>query len=567
MPSDIDGIPALSSTSEEDEEVYMDAESYWKDLPRGAKEYTVDLVDSTNMMPFIIGIESYFTLDKDYHWNLPKALRATCIISADFLIKGNNDKAILMIFYSALIRECLARGFWDVHNLLRRTWEYEHHPKEVELLANHWVRDGESEASVLTNEKLFFSEFNFLHSTVESVHSRRTMAIFLCNWLACHRDYADGKYWLHLMQVKTNNGEFCPNPILHSIGNDTLNTTPKSLMILRILFPEIDMYVYGDTVSNMISLNIHHSIDYTDQSFTKSFMQKLKWVFQYCFAGNKSTNFYKGKDKVPRKQGLCLLNDERKLYLVTNSNKTLSELGVQDGDVYQVALFLSVLIPSNVDMDSIELKFPNGRDTAPQVHIKNNDGDVPKTVKRKVKKHKKTKRKRNKNPKREKELDLDTLRQLHSKAMEPTFDEMRPILKKIRDKLTALTLQKTVPKLRKKVVGEGRENELTSSIINLSLVDDTSGSKAGKTVYPILVGEPANLFKTRQLRSSKMSHITTLDLHGCSRYKALGLLRKGLIEWVDKAMQGDYVRCFCLLDTFSFIKELYISSLSLFAIV
>ena len=145
--------------------------------------------------------------------------------------------------------------------------------------------------------------------------------------------------------------------------------------------------------------------------------------------------------------------------------------------------------------------------------------------------------------------------------MEPTFDEMRPILKNIRDKLTALTLKKTAPKERNKVVGKGKENELSSSITNLSLIDDTSGGKAGKTVYPILVGETTNLFKTRQLRLSKISTVTTLDLHGCSRYKALGLLRKSLVEWVDKTMKGDYVRYF-LLDSF-YSSMIFISILSL----
>ena len=315
-------------------------------------------------------------------------------------------------------------------------------------------------------------------------------------------------------------------------------------MIIGIRQPKIEMYAYGDTVSNRLSTYIILLSYYTEQSFTKSFMQTLKWVFQYCFAGNKKTNFYKGKDKVPKTQGLCLHNDKRKLYLVSNSNKTLSELGVQDGDVYNVSMVLSIPLPPNVDMNSIELKpnfLPNGREILPHVYIRNNDDDVPKTVKRKVKKHKKTKRKRNKSTKQNKDLDFDALRQLHSKAMEPTFDEMRPILKNIRDKLTALTLKKTAPKERNKVVGKGKENELSSSITNLSLIDDTSCGKAGKTVYPILVGETTNLFKTRQLRLSKISTVTTLDLHGCSRYKAIGLLRKSLVEWVDKAMKGYYV--------------------------
>eukprot|EP00571_Detonula_confervacea_P015386 CAMPEP_0172303428 /NCGR_PEP_ID=MMETSP1058-20130122/4961_1 /TAXON_ID=83371 /ORGANISM="Detonula confervacea, Strain CCMP 353" /LENGTH=70 /DNA_ID=CAMNT_0013014235 /DNA_START=944 /DNA_END=1156 /DNA_ORIENTATION=+ len=31
-----------------------------------------------------------------------------------------------------------------------------------------------------------------------------------------------------------------------------------------------------------------------------------------------------------------------------------------------------------------------------------------------------------------------------------------------------------------------------------------------------------------------------MDLHGFSRYKALDMLRKGLREWVNEAMKGEY---------------------------
>ena len=276
-------------------------------------------------------------------------------------------------------------------------------------------------------------------------------------------------------------------------------------------------------------------------------MQTLKWVFQRCFALGKRIKLYKGNSNVPRMQGLSLYNEKHSLYLASSQSETLHELGVEDGSVYSIGKSVIIPLPQNVDTSHYFWKTSNTGN--PQLWFRVNDDDASKTVKRKVKKHKKTKRKRNKNTKQDNDLDFDALRQLHSKAMEPTFDEMRPILKNIRDKLTALTLKKTAPKERNKVVGKGKENELSSSITNLSLIDDTSGGKAGKTVYPILVGETTNLFKTRQLRLSKISTVTTLDLHGCSRYKAIGLLRKSLAEWVDKAMKGDYVR-YLLLDSF-----------------
>lgn len=229
-----------------DEKVDVDVESYWKDLPRGTKEYVEK--SSTEVVLFFVGINSYFTLDDYYHWDLPKSLKATYIIAADYLIKGNNEKAIQMIFYGALIREYLARGFWTVRNILGTT--------QINL-ANRLVREGSKKVHhVEPKSPLLFSMFNFLHTAVAITKSRKTMAACLYVRLA---SYPDAKSLLRHMRVTI--GKFGSKPVLHSI--DTFGATPMEIMTMKITFaaaPNIEMFVYGDTVSNQLSLNIPHSI-------------------------------------------------------------------------------------------------------------------------------------------------------------------------------------------------------------------------------------------------------------------------------------------------------------------
>jgi len=54
------------------------------------------------------------------------------------------------------------------------------------------------------------------------------------------------------------------------------------------------------------------------------------------------------------------------------------------------------------------------------------------------------------------------------------------------------------------------------------------------------VGEPDNLYKTSKMRVAAPSGDMTLDLHGRSRPEALGLLRRRLAIWSERAMMSDY---------------------------
>ena len=60
-----------------------DMDVYWNDLPAGTKEY-FERNTGSNVLAFIIGMNMYFNIDKEYNWELLKTLRASNLLAADF---------------------------------------------------------------------------------------------------------------------------------------------------------------------------------------------------------------------------------------------------------------------------------------------------------------------------------------------------------------------------------------------------------------------------------------------------------------------------------------------------
>ena len=128
---------------------------------------------------------------------------------------------------------------------------------------------------------------------------------------------------------------------------------------------------------------------------------------------------------------------------------------------------------------------------------------------------------------------MEKWRQEHSKTMTPVFEELGPQLKVIRNQLNNLSLKKSAPKLRR----GGRSKKLDKLEASpLALPPHNLASKAGKTVYPVLVGEVSGLYKAKSLGIAPI----TLDLHGYIRTAAIQKLNEMLPIWVDTAMKGEY---------------------------
>lgn len=479
----------------------VDMNSYWNDLPKGTKQYV--LASDQEVIPSLIGIAEYFNIDKEYDWQLRKALKSIHILAVELLVKGNDNKAIVMIFYGNLVREFLMRGFDAVKRLLDCMWK----------LKAGYRRSGLVLVEIDCHQ--FFTQFSHLHRAAATTQSRKTMANFLRVELGRSPD-PDANCWLRRLQVKS---EYFGSTPAYSI--DTCNAIPKAIIEIKIIFDQNTTRVipaYEDTT--------------------------LTWIFNHCFAAG-NLKLLKGTRRVPHRQGLCLVNNVNKehvFYLASSGNKTLRELGIEHDDVFSINKVLEIPVSTNCTWEFIEIK---ENTNSYEIIIGEHTNPPRRSGKSKSKRNKKTRRKRREKcqvrPPGQDDLDLDALRECHSRSMEPIFDELRPLLESIRGKLNVSVLQRTLPKDRRPSKrGAARENVVVASVSNLPTAKDTVLRKAGKAVHPILVGEATHLFNTRQLRSSKMVRVITLDLHGCSRYSALNILTKRLYEWVDEAMSGEY---------------------------
>eukprot|EP00571_Detonula_confervacea_P009215 CAMPEP_0172320536 /NCGR_PEP_ID=MMETSP1058-20130122/40741_1 /TAXON_ID=83371 /ORGANISM="Detonula confervacea, Strain CCMP 353" /LENGTH=519 /DNA_ID=CAMNT_0013035817 /DNA_START=64 /DNA_END=1623 /DNA_ORIENTATION=- len=129
----------------------------------------------------------------------------------------------------------------------------------------------------------------------------------------------------------------------------------------------------------------------------------------------------------------------------------------------------------------------------------------------------------------------ERLKLIHSRQLSQVFAEVAPQFEHIRQKLNALNLTCTPPKIKR------RNKKLPVAIEPLPLVNnpncDGLGGKAGVPFYAVHVGEANNLYKiTKPLQGKSIS----IDLHGFTKEEALSELDAKLPEWVDIAMQGAY---------------------------
>jgi len=166
--------------------------------------------------------------------------------------------------------------------------------------------------------------------------------------------------------------------------------------------------------------------------------------------------------------------NERALYLATSGKKTLNQLGINEGDV---CFCRFIKKESNV----VESK------TTPAVNTLSNN-------KKKSSRRTKTSRRKPKGTiaatsaaNQEQEL-----KEVHSRSFERVINELRPLLHPIRRNLDSLTLERTRRKERRglKVASDDKEN-----VSNFSCTSE-SAAKAGKVVFPIVVGQETNLYKS-----------------------------------------------------------------------
>jgi len=212
-----------------------------------------------------------------------------------------------------------------------------------------------------------------------------------------------------------------------------------------------------------------------------------------------------------------VVHNGRSLFLSSSGKKTLSYLGIKNGDELVIG---GVCHPDNNSSDVSE-KASKPKPAAKMRHMK---------PKRATKKHRKSPQ-GTPHVLSDKQL-AEQHKQEHSQSMNPVLEELDPRLKYIRNQLNKLALKNKSPKVRGHAT---TRTDVSRAASTVPLADEHLAKKAGKVAYPILVGEASNLYKTSKMPHG---HLVAIDLHGCSKEEALEKLDNSLPVWVNAAMRG-----------------------------
>jgi DNA-nicking Smr family endonuclease len=109
----------------------------------------------------------------------------------------------------------------------------------------------------------------------------------------------------------------------------------------------------------------------------------------------------------------------------------------------------------------------------------------------------------------------------HSKNLTLVFEEASERFCKRRQRPNDLALEKCLPK-QKSTNPRIKEASPAQSVCGSS-VDDVLGGKAVRTLYHVVVGPEEYLYKSSKssLRQHVFSRSCSIDLHGCTRDKAM----------------------------------------------
>ena len=241
---------------------------------------------------FVILSSQLFANDRTYDWNnLNQTLKAAYILTAEFLLKNKRGggKTMLLLVYAGFLEECISRGF--------------------DAVCGSWIVVYNGGAIKITRlkEEHLFKDLAHLHRAVMVTKSTHQMAFFLCGKLAKYTSKRLTRRLIHMLN------EQLPSTPLHTF--DTGVACPAALLKLKIVYSDgpafvIEMDIYNDTL--------------------------LACVFRNCMslARGDSNELFNAK-LFPE---LCLwsLRTKHIFYLSSDSNKTVGELGIKDGDAFQV---------------------------------------------------------------------------------------------------------------------------------------------------------------------------------------------------------------------------------------
>lgn len=453
----------------------------WGRFPSGTKD-ALSLVSSgvfKSVMEFYVYVVKLMYKDEAFDWRLADFPDACAQVACDLFLQGKVKETRCMLLYAAVVDESLARGLVHIIDSLNKC----------------------------DSAKGMFVEFRMLCSTAWIVHNVESMKEYFAN------QYPDKQQQLMDTKIdELSKDDRIPfDTRVPTISQSDMLDFGEPQKIIALKIAQGIIRVYPDTLLHWVYLicSYYERTDKEDARWRKTMFSCPKKLIKHYSSNGP----------------YVLLNDETVYNLATSGKKTLLQLGIKDGD-FCVACMHS---PPHCG--------PTYLESPPKI-----DNEASKKAKR----SKKTKKEK-KHPTVRPSVNVfqdpteAELKQAHSKTMTTVFEEMRPILFEIRQRIISLLLHRTPPKKKKfhnKALLEKENMPNTMSFV------EHSPAKAGKTAYPVLVsGEVSNLFKTSKKPLRKLSPRSdkiTLDLHGMHKLQALGLLDESLPTWIDQAMKGDH---------------------------
>jgi len=214
-------------------------------------------------------------------------------------------------------------------------------------------------------------------------------------------------------------------------------------------------------------------------------------------------------------QSLRIAYNGCRVFLSSCGKSSLRQLGMKDNDV--------VIVEDVSNSASTAKKQPKNR----------NKGNVNSKKKNKGKaKQKNRPRQQIVIPKTEEELRKD-----HSKILSPVLDQLeRERLQFIRLKLNNLLIKKTSAKERRP---SKKEKKVDIIPVFTPLTDGLEG-KAGKVVFPVVVGYSENLYKSsKKSKLQRNQVVRMIDLHGCTAGEAITKLNNEMPTLTEAAMKEE----------------------------
>jgi DNA-nicking Smr family endonuclease len=128
-------------------------------------------------------------------------------------------------------------------------------------------------------------------------------------------------------------------------------------------------------------------------------------------------------------------------------------------------------------------------------------------------------------------IDQDRLN--HSTLLTLVFEEATELFQTRRQRLNELSLKKCKPKQKYATL----KPKTSASEPGSHCCLPETGGKAGKSVFPVVVGHQEYLYKSSKHKRHVQNSPFAIDLHGCTREEALIKLNNSLPFWINEAMK------------------------------